>query len=55
MKARKIDGKWWIVDTPEGVDEMGPYETRVEAEDDIRGVQRTLDDLDKKPGRWAKR
>ena len=36
---RKEDG-WWIVNTPEGVLEMGPYATKKEAEEDMAGVKR---------------
>jgi hypothetical protein len=33
---------WWITETPPGVDEMGPYATRKEAESDRVGVERFL-------------
>lgn len=36
---RRTDG-WWIVDTPQDVDEMGPYDTKADAQDDLRGVER---------------
>lgn len=39
---QRLDG-WWIVDTPPGVYEMGPYETKREADEDRRGVQRWID------------
>lgn len=37
----RADG-WWIVNTPPGVDEMGPYETKREADEDRVGVQRWI-------------
>ena len=45
MRIEKIDGEWWIIDTPEGVEPMGPYRTKAEAEEDRRGVERCLADL----------
>ncbi len=39
--TKRSDG-WWITNCPDGVDEMGPYTTKDEANDDLRGVHRTL-------------
>lgn len=46
MKTEQREDGWWIVDTPEGVYEMGPYESKKEADEDRRGVQRSLDELE---------
>jgi len=46
--TRRPDG-WWIVDTPDGIDECGPYTTKAEAEEDLRGIRRFLKYEDK-PG-----
>jgi hypothetical protein len=45
--TKKSDG-WWIVNVPDTVTECGPYDTRAEAEDDRRGLERTFRMLDKK-------
>lgn len=45
MKVKRLEDGWWIVDVPEDVLEMGPYETKAEALDDMKGVQRTIDSL----------
>lgn len=37
----RADG-WWITNVPPGVEEMGPYTTKKEANDDRRGVERCL-------------
>jgi len=42
MKIEKREDGWWIVNTPEGVEEMGPYDTRAEAEEGLRGLKRFL-------------
>jgi len=42
MKIKKKTDGWWIVDVPEGVLEMGPYRTKSEANEDMRGVDRFL-------------
>jgi len=47
MKSVERDDGWWITDTPEGVDEMGPYDNKKDADEDRRGVQRSLDELEK--------
>jgi hypothetical protein len=46
VKLTKRPDGYWITDVPPGVEEMGPYATQAEAEDDRRGVQRTLDELE---------
>ena len=38
---QRADGKWWVVGI-EGVDEMGPFRTKADAESDRRGVERTM-------------
>ena len=45
MKVKRLEDGWWIVDVPEDVLEMGPYDTKAEALDDMRRVQRTIDSL----------
>ena len=45
MKVKRLEDGWWIVDVPEDVLEMGPYDTKAEALDDMRGVQRAIDSL----------
>lgn len=45
--TRRKDG-YWIVDTPEGVEHMGPYERKKDASDDMAGVKRFLDHGDKR-------
>lgn len=45
MKLTKREDGWWITDCPEGVEEMGPYDSKSEADEDRRGVQRSLDEL----------
>lgn len=42
METVKRSDGYWIIDVPEGVLEMGPYKTKQEAEDDRKGVERTL-------------
>jgi hypothetical protein len=49
MKVKKLEDGWWIVDVPDDVLEMGPYATKAEALDDMKGVQRTLDSLRPSP------
>jgi len=49
MKVKKLEDGWWIVDVPDDVLEMGPYDTKAEALDDMKGVQRTLDSLRPSP------
>lgn len=47
MKTEQREDGWWITDCPPGVEEMGPYPSRKEAEEDRRGVQRSLDEFEK--------
>lgn len=42
MISEQRDDGWWITDVPPGVEEMGPYFTKAQAEEDRRGVERTL-------------
>ena len=44
LRLERRPGGWWIVDTPPGICTMGPYESKEEADDDRRGVQRWLRD-----------
>jgi hypothetical protein len=46
MKVEKRDDGYWITDVPEGVQEMGNYATKAEAERDMRGVERSLKSLE---------
>ena len=39
MRTVKCPDNWWIKDTPPGIEEMGPYSTKAEAEDDLRGAE----------------
>jgi hypothetical protein len=52
MKSVKIKGEWWITEMPEcnecevcencgSQDDVGPYDTKAEAEDDRKGLART--------------
>ncbi len=43
MKLEHRDAGWFITDTPEGCEEMGPYDTRGEAQEDLTGVKKFLD------------
>lgn len=43
MRLELRNDQWWIVNTPEGVDEMGPYGTKAEATSHMKGVERFLD------------
>lgn len=52
MRTEKRPDGWWIVNCPpgvaaEGFPGVGPYRTRQEAEDDRRGLERCLRDLEK--------
>ena len=42
--TKRPDG-WWIVDTPPDILETGPYTTKAEAEDDLRGVEQFCRDF----------
>lgn len=45
LSTRRMGVYWWIVGDPE-FGPYGPYETKAEADEDRRGVQRTLEHLD---------
>lgn len=45
-------GGWWIMSSVDGVDNMGPYSTRAEAERDRVGVGRTLRALERGDDKW---
>ena len=41
LSLKKYDDGWWIVDpNNKDVAEYGPYDTKAEAEDDKRGIER---------------
>lgn len=44
---KKEDNKWWVIETPEGVLEMGPYDTKKEAEDIMAGTKRFLKEFER--------
>jgi len=44
MQLRRREDGWWIVETPQGIEPMGPYRTRAEALDDLRGLRRFVRD-----------
>lgn len=43
--VKRWDG-WWIVEIPDSVTEAGPYDTKAEAEEDRRGLERAFKKLD---------
>ena len=47
MKTVKRKDGWWIEGVPE-CDSIGPYDTKAEAEDDRRGLERTEKYMDKR-------
>jgi hypothetical protein len=47
MNLKKRDDGWWIVNVPDTITECGPYDTKAEAKDDMDGLQRTFDALDR--------
>lgn len=47
MRVEKKEGEYWITNTPSGVEEMGPYNSKKEAEEDCAGVKRMLKELEK--------
>ena len=55
MKLQKRKDGWWIINIPDSVTEGGPYDTKAEAEEDMRGLARTFKMLDADPKtRWPK-
>lgn len=41
--VKREDGKWWIPRLPpHWLQAMGPYDTRLEAEQDCNGVEQTI-------------
>ncbi len=40
MKIRKRKDGWWIIEVPE-CEDCGPYDTKEEAEEDLKGLERT--------------
>ena len=40
MKTVKYPDGWWITGVPDDITECGPYDTRAEAEDILRGLSR---------------
>jgi len=43
LTIRRADGSWWIGNLPDTRD-CGPYDSKSEAEDDQRGMQRFYND-----------
>lgn len=48
LSLEQRDDGWWIVSARPDVLDMGPYKTKAEAQEDKRGVERTLEELDAK-------
>ncbi len=40
MKVVKKDGSWWITGYDDDSEDFGPYDTKADAEDDMRGLKR---------------
>ena len=40
MQLIKREDGWWIINVPSDVSECGPYDTKAEAADDMRGLKR---------------
>jgi len=53
MKITKREDGWWIIEIPSpGGEEAGPYDTRKEATEDMRGLKRGFDN-EFTPGYWT--
>ena len=52
LKLEKRDDGYWITGHPDW-EACGPYDTRAEADDDRKGLQRTIDYGDE-PDFWTK-
>lgn len=48
LSSVRLGPRWWVVGDEEG-GPYGPYDTKSEADEDRRGVQRTFDNWDE-PG-----
>jgi hypothetical protein len=54
MKLEKRSDGWWIVEIPDTVTEAGPYDKKIEAEEDQQGLARAFKSLDDGTfGDWA--
>ena len=53
LKIEKRDDGYWITGYP-GSEDCGPYATKGEADEDRRGLERTLL-YDQEPGFWTSR
>jgi hypothetical protein len=45
MKSVKREDGWWVTKIPD-CDDCGPYNTKADADDTKRGLQRTFDHMD---------
>ena len=43
MTTERRGNEWWIIDPTGAMDDMGPYQTKADAESDRRGVERFED------------
>ena len=49
MEVEEFPDGWWITGCPEGVQDLiGPYDTKKDALEDLRGVRRFLKEYDAK-------
>lgn len=48
MKLEKRSDGWWVIETPAGVLEVGPSDTKAEAQEDLMGLKRFLKEHDAK-------
>ena len=46
MHCKKRGKEWWITDVPDVPEGCGPYDTKAEAEEDMRGLARSLQNAD---------
>jgi hypothetical protein len=42
MRLKKVDSEWWVIDGVYGLSPHGPYKTKDAAEEDKRGLERTI-------------
>lgn len=42
MRLKCVDGEWWIIDGVYGLQPHGPYKVKSAAEEDRRGLERTI-------------
>ena len=41
-KLEKRSDGWWVTELPEGIEDCGPYPTKASADEDRRGMLRTI-------------